>query len=94
MKIDTRIRYSKIHHKSHVHIYLDKEDEEWFSRCKTYYGTLSECEIFKQHHDIYSIIHKLFTTKAILYVHVKRYKKEKVNQLFELERQVKENNIE
>ena len=77
MKIDTRIRYSKIHHKSHVHIYLDKEDEEWFSRCKTYYGTLSECEIFKQNYDIYSIIHKLFTTRAILYVHVKRYEEGK-----------------
>lgn len=77
MKIDTRIRYSKIQHKPHVHIYLDKQDEEWFPRCKTYYGTLSECEIFKRNYDIYSIIHKLFTTKAILYVHVKRYKEEK-----------------
>ena len=77
MLIDTKIRRSKILHKPHVHIYLDKQEEEWFPRCKTYYGTLSECEIFKRNYDIYSIIHKLFTTKAILYVHVKRYKEEK-----------------
>lgn len=55
MLIDTKIRRSKILHKPHVHIHLDKQDEEWFPRCKTYYGTLSECEIFKQSYDIYFI---------------------------------------